>query len=64
MIESKIYKTTKIPTSLLQNNSYFAPSTSLLTEKELIRFLRIPYMLFLTTFCNHRYQLSGKPFAK
>ena len=42
MIESKIYKTTKIPTSLLQNNSYFAPSTSLLTEKELIRFLRIP----------------------
>ena len=42
MIESKIFKTTKIPTTPLQDNSYFTPSTSLLTEDELIKFLRIP----------------------
>ncbi len=42
MIESKIFKITKIPTIPLQDNSYFAPSTSLLTEDELIKFLRIP----------------------
>ncbi len=42
MIELKTYKTTKIPTTPLQENSYFAPSTSLLTEEELIIFLRIP----------------------
>ena len=42
MIESKTYKTTKIATILLQDNSYFAPSMSLLTEDELIKFLRIP----------------------
>ena len=42
MIESKIFKTTKIPTTPLQDNSYFAPSMSLLTEDELIKFLRIP----------------------
>ena len=42
MMESKTYKTTIIPTTPLQNNSYFVPSTSLLTEDELIKFLRIP----------------------
>ena len=42
MIESKTYKATKIPTIPLQDDSYFAPSTSLLTEDELIKFLRIP----------------------
>ena len=42
MIESKTYKVTKISTPPLQENSYFAPSMSLLTEDELIEFLRIP----------------------
>ena len=41
MIKSKMYKTTKIPATPLQNN-YFVPSTSLLTGDELIKFLRIP----------------------
>ena len=42
MIESKTYKTRKKPTASVQDNSYFIPSTSLLTEEELIKFLRIP----------------------
>ncbi len=42
MIESKTYKTTKIRTTPIQDNSYFTLSTSLLTEDELIKFLRIP----------------------
>ena len=42
MIKTKTYNTAKIPTTSLQDNSYFAPSTSLLTEDELIEFLRIP----------------------
>ncbi len=44
MIELKIFEITKIPTTPLQDNSYFAPSTSLLTEDELIEFLRIPHI--------------------
>ena len=42
MIESKTYKTKKIPTTSVQDNGYFTPSASLLTEEELIKFLRIP----------------------
>ncbi len=42
MIESKTHKTTEIPYTLLQDNGYSTPSTSLLTEDELIIFLRIP----------------------
>ena len=42
MIESKTHKTTEIPRTPLQDNGYSTPSTNLLTEDELIEFLRIP----------------------
>ncbi len=42
MIELKTYKTRKKATASVQDNNYFAPSTSLLTEEELIIFLPIP----------------------
>ena len=42
MIESKTYTNTEIPTTLPKGNSGFEPCLSLMTEDELIRFLRIP----------------------
>lgn len=42
MIESKINTTTEIPTILLDGDGGFKLCPSLLTEDELIRFLRIP----------------------
>ena len=42
MIESKTYTTTEIPATLPDDNGGFKPCPNLLTEDELIRFLRIP----------------------
>jgi len=42
MIESKIYTNAEIPAALSDGKSGFKSSPNLLTEDELIRFLRIP----------------------
>ena len=42
MIESKTYKTTKILATLPNNDDCFESFPNLLTEDELIKFLRIP----------------------
>lgn len=42
MIESKTYKTADILTTLPENNDVLKSFPNLLTEDELIRFLRIP----------------------
>jgi len=42
VIESKTYTTAEIPATLPDGNGGFKPCPNLLTEDELIRFLRIP----------------------